>query len=172
MVVSRNRLEKIAMLLSLALAVGAFWFMFGRNLSGVSSYTAGTSLPEADATTAEIKAGMSVEQSFRCGVDALEGLSLVFTKQSEAAGDLKIEVLQGTEILMEGSFAAADIPDQHRTTLWAKETLSGMKGKKLKLRISAAGDTGLALMMKSGTASFRFAGRTLKGTICFALIGE
>ncbi len=149
-------------------------FMFGGNLfrsKGNIRNDDSTLMVEADSTTNEIKSGIVVEEDFICSCDSISAVGIVFSRIAYVQGiSMELALLEGNSVLASEIVDSGSIEEQHRTFIHC--ALSGMKGKKLTVRIAPLneGDTGLVIMMnqKSGT-SFRFGKKTVKGTLCFSV---
>lgn len=150
--------------------------MFGKNLfkQRESIYNAdSTVMAEATGTTNEIKKSVVVEQDFVNTTDSISKLGIVFTRLAYKEGiTVTMELLEGNTVLASTSLDTAAFEDQHRTYIEPSRKLTGMKGKKLTIRIYPVDkeDTGLVIMMnKDVDSSFRFSGKTIKGTLCFSV---
>ena len=171
-----KKLEKIAIAATASFIVVSILLVFGGNIFSGSDdirKTDSTVMPEATGTTNEIKKGNTVEQDFICTSDTISNLGIVFSRLAYSDDiDLTIELLSGKEVLASKTINIGKIEDQHRTFIDPSSKLSGMKNKKLTIRIypSKEEDTGLVIMMdKNAKASFRFGNKTIKGTLCFSV---
>ena len=172
-----KKLEKIVIAVTAVFIVISVLLVFGKNIfkgSDAIRKTDSTLMPEATETTNEIRKKVTVEQDFICTTDSISKLGIVFSRLAYADDvDLVIELLNGKEVLASKTINAGKIEDQHRTFIEPASKLTGMKNKKLTIRIypTKEADTGLVIMMdKNAKASFRFASKTIKGTLCFAVI--
>lgn len=171
-----KKIEKIIIALTAAFVIMSVFLVFGGNVFGGSEdirKTDSSVMPEATGTTNEIKKKTVVEQDFICTSDTISNLGVVFSRLAYIDGiNLTIELLDGKEVLASKTINIGKIEDQHRTFIDPASKLSGMKNKKLTIRIypSTEEDTGLVIMMeKNAKASFRFGSKTIKGTLCFSV---
>ena len=171
-----RKIEKIIIAVTAVFVLAAILLMFGGNIfSGKNSIrkSDSTLMPEASGTTNEIKKTIVVEQDFINTSDTIEKVGIVFSKLAYIEGsDLMIELLEGETVLAGNAIDIGKIEDQHRTYVAPSARLSGMKNRKLTIRIYPAEeeDTGLVIMMnKDADATFRFGSKTIKGTLCFSI---
>lgn len=171
-----KKLEKAVIIAAAVFVVMALLFMFGRNLfnrNGDVRTADSTVMPEATGTTNEIKSGIIVEQDFVCTSDSISKLGIVFTRLAYKEGfDIVLELLEGNDVIASTTVKVAAVEDQHRTYIEPASKLNGMKGKTLTVKIYSAEkvDTGLVIMMnKDADTSFRFGGKSVKGTLCFSI---
>ena len=171
-----KKMEKIVIAVTAVFIVASILLVFGNNIFSGSSdvrKTDSTVMPEATETTNEIKKNITVEQDFICSTDTISNLGIVFSRLTYTDDvDMVIELLDGNNVLASKTINAGAIEDQHRTFLDPSSKLSGMKNKKLTIRIhpEKEADTGLVIMMnKNEKATFRFGNKTIKGTLCFAI---
>lgn len=171
-----KKIEKIIIAVTAVFVLTAILVMFGGNIfsrkEGIRKSDS-TVMPEASGTTNEIKKSVVVEQDFINTSDTIEKVGIVFSKLAYIEGsDLTIELLEGETVLAENTIDIGKIEDQHRTYVTPPARLSGMKNRKLTIRIYPAEeeDTGLVIMMnKDADATFRFGNKTIKGTLCFSV---
>lgn len=175
-VMKNKKLTSIVIAVTAIFVVAAVLFMFGGNIfSGGSSIrkTDSTLMPEATGTTNEIKRTVVVEQSYINTTDTISKIGIVFTKAYYLEDvDLTIELLQGNNVLASTVVDVAEIEEQHRTYVEPVAQLSGMKNKKLTLRIYSTNktDTGIQVMMAdSRGSSFTFGKKEIDGTLCFSV---
>ncbi len=171
-----RKIEKIIIAVTAVFVLAAILLMFGGNIfSGKENVrkTDSTLMPEATGTTNEIKKSIVVEQDFINTTDTVEKVGIVFSRLAYIEGpDLAIELLEGNNVLASNTIDIGKVEDQHRTYVEPSSRLSGMKNKKLTIRIYPLEkeDTGLVIMMnKDADATFRFGNKTIKGTLCFSV---
>ena len=172
----KEKLTKIVIAVTAVFVVGTLLFMFGGNIFSKGESVRGgdmTVMPEATGTTNEIKRSVVVEQDFINSTDTISKVGIVFTRLSYRQDiDLTIELLDGNTVLASTTMDITKVEDQHRTYVEASSQLSGMKGKRLTIRIHPVTkeDTGLVIMMnKDADSSFTFDNKTIKGTLCFTV---
>ena len=171
-----KNLTKIVIAVTAVFVIGAFLFMFGGNLfkgNGGIRKSDSTLMPEATGTTNEIKKSVIVEQDYINTTDTISSVGIVFTRLTYKDGiDIAIELLDGKTVLASNTVDIAKIEDQHRTYIEPVSQLTGMKNKRLTVRIYPVTkeDTGLVIMMNKDTdTSFTFDNKTIKGTLCFSV---
>ncbi len=171
-----KKLEKMIIIVTAVFVVAGFLIMFGGNLlSGLSSRSRKdvTVMPEATGMTDEIRKGIVVEQNFICNTSFIDEIGIVFTKDSVVAGAvIAIELVENNRVIVSETYSVSSIQDQHRTFLKPEKTLTSVNGKEYTLRIYSASDsdTGVRILYSSESDStFRFNGKTTKGTLCFSV---
>ncbi len=171
-----RKLEKIVVIVTSVFVLVSILLVFGKNIFQNSSdirKTDSTIMPEASGTTNEIKGSVVIEQDFINSSDSISRIGIVFNRLTYKEGiDLAMELLDGDSVLASNVYNIASLEEQHRTYIEPASKLSGMRNKKLTIRIYPVTkeDTGLVIMMnKDADASFRFGGKTIKGTLCFSV---
>lgn len=174
-----KKLEKILIILGIAFITGAFLFVFGRNLLnsvGNSSKIRNddtTKMPEADGISNEIRKTTVVSQDFINSTDTISKVGIVFNVAAYSEKVyLQIDLLDGETVLASTTVLASSVPDQHRTYVEPAKTLTGMKNKKLTLKMypTTKDDTGLKIMINTKANSvYTFGTREYNGTLCFSV---
>ncbi|MCR4633425.1 MAG: hypothetical protein K5648_04805 [Erysipelotrichaceae bacterium] len=171
-----KNMEKIIIAVTAVFVIVTLLIVFGGKMfpdhSGIKKGDS-TVMTEATNTTNEIKKGIVVEQDFINSTDSISKVGIVFTRFAYREGiRVAMELLEGEKVLAATTLDTAKFEDQHRTYIEPAARLSGMKNKKLTIRIYPVDkeDTGLMIMMnKDADVSFRFGNKTIKGTLCFSV---
>lgn len=179
--------EKTVIIVAIVFVLAGFLFMFrGSIFSGYlfKGFSFGkndiTKMPEADGTTAEISKNTTITQTFKCNVDSIDNIALVFSRlyylneieKEEDIPFITIELKDGDEILMSDKFRVDCIEDQHRTFISSDKPISGLKDKELTIVVNNESnlDTGLVLMSKKDKkCSYTYNGMDVVGTLCFVV---
>lgn len=165
-----------------ALVVGSLAFMLILSNSNKTENVAeikNREMPTATGITDELVKNIVVEQEFVNTTENINEIAVVFSRiyyldEADANHTLAIELLDGNKVLANTVIKTNDIPDQHRVYLYPDVPISGLVGKKLKLKIydNSKCDTGVALMINSEeNESYNFGNSKKDGTICFSVIG-
>ncbi len=172
-----KKLERAIIAVTAAFVVVVLLIFFGGDLfagknDGIRRSDS-TQMPEATGTTNEIKKGITVEQDFINTTDSISKIGIVFTRVAFREGiTMNMELLEGDALLASVSLDTAVFEDQHRTYIDCGKKLTGMKNKKLTVRIYPVSeeDSGLMIMMnKDAKTTFRFGSKTIQGTLCFSV---
>ena len=174
--VNRKTMIIIGVLVAFILTATLMMFSDKIHIPGSSDTPSGSSeMIEANAVSDEITKGTIVSQTFKCNEDSVKKVALVFTKLYSLENTyITIELLDGNTTLIKQDINVQDIPDQHRVYAQGN-TVSGLKGKELTLKIYPASDsdTGVALMINDGVnSSFNFGSKKMTGSICFSVSGD
>ena len=146
--------------------------IFSNDKNGIRR-TDSTVMAEATGTTNEIKKGIVVEQDFINSTETISKVGIVFTHLANRGGiTMALELLDGDTVVASNTLDAGNFEDQHRTYIEPAQMLTGMKNKKMTIRIYPVSeeDSGLVIMMnKDVDTTFRFGNKTIKGTLCFSV---
>ena len=171
-----KKLEKVIIAITAVFIIVSLLLVFGGNIfKGGSSVrkTDSTVMPTATGTTNEIKKDVVIEQDYINTTDTISKVGIVFNRIAYKEGiDIAVELLNGDTILAGNTYNVASIEEQHRTYIEPTSKLTGMKNKKLTIRIYPVvkEDTGLVVMMdKDADTTFTFDNKTIKGTLCFSV---
>ncbi|MCI8624514.1 MAG: ABC transporter permease [Provencibacterium sp.] len=171
----------VLLLLGYLAGVVLFYFLAGDQLHFRES-RGNIELPAATGGTAELSAGITVEQRFLVKIDRLERLEIQWgTYYRPNAGTVLAELrdLQDGRTVLSGSFDAAAIPEGGLTALTAPSPIEGLYGRVLALRISSPdGKPGSSVSPLMSTAESVAEGELLidgvptGGVLCFRAHGS
>ena len=174
---SKEKLKKIfiAIISIYTALVVSFYFLGGDQIKYKAS-SGNIAMPEATAVTDEIVAGSIVSQDFVNQIENIEQLAIVFTKfYRNASGIISVSLYDGNEALVRNTMKLVDVPEQSRIYLVPEEPITGLKGKKLTLKIytTAKINHGAAVMMSKDVpdSTVNFNGKEIEGTLCFSITG-
>ena len=176
-----RRKERILIIVAVVFVLAAFLFMFKGNI--FKGLTVGKSditiMPTADGATSEISKKTNISQVFKCTVDNIDDVALVFTRlyylddlKEEDLPYITIELKDGDQVLMSKRVRVDCVEDQHRTFIESNNSLTGLKDRDLTIAVTNDSniDTGLALMTKDDKKhSFNYNGMKVSGTLCFVV---
>lgn len=174
-----QRLAAVLLLGYLALVV-LFYFLAGEQLH-LRESRGDLPLPAAENGTVELIAGSVVEQTFTAEIQRLEQIDVQWgTYYRTNAGTVLLELvdLRDGNVLLSGTFDAADITEGGLTTLTAEEPMERLYKVPLLLRITSPdcqpGSAASPLMntqdmLEDGTLTLN--GVPLEGMLCFAARG-
>ena len=155
--------------------VTAFYFIVGEQLWYKESAQSNV-IVDADSITEEINRNTVIEQDFVCMVDRLDSLAIVFTKNyRDGEGILIMDLLDGSYLLARKQVNVKDIPEQHRLYLEPINSIEGLSGKTLTLRIyanSPIGDGAYVMMNSTSDSLIKINDETINGTLCFSISGK
>ena len=159
-----------------AFVIAGFWLMFGTDILFSNTSMRKTdvrTMPEATAISSNIGAAGVVEQAFKCPCDTLSSLAVVFNRNAYVDNaQLVVELSDGYKSLASIVIPSNYVESQHRTFLYPSERLTGLKDKKLLLRIytTTGIDSGMGVMYaQDGSSKFRVGNSIISGSICFAI---
>ena len=174
---SKEKLKKIfiAIISIYTALVVSFYFLGGDQIKYKAS-SGNIAMPEATAVTDEIVAGSIVSQDFVNQIENIEQLAIVFTKfYRNASGIISVSLYNGNEAIVRNTMKLVDVPEQSRIYLVPEEPITGLKGKKLTLKIytTAKINHGVAVMMSKDVpdSTVNFNGKEIEGTLCFSITG-
>ena len=167
----KTTLVLIAAIVFVVLAVG---FMFFRGINFTKNKTTdSTVMPEATGTTERIENGIIVEQTFTNSTDSISEIGVVFYRIKYLEGvNMILELYEGNNLLATSTYPVHMIEGEHRTYIVPNSVLTGMKGKKLTIKIYGEDkrDTGLAIMIsEKEKATYRFGNVNKNGSLCFSV---
>ena len=174
-----NRIKKIYLII-IAIYVAlvtSFYFLAGDQL-WYSESKEKIKMLDADSITDEINKETRVSQKFISTIDRIEQLEFVFTKNyQEGKGKLTIVVLDSNnDVVTRTTRNIKDIPEQHRVYIKFDKPLEEMHEKELTIKFYSSAEigNGVSAMMNSGkkNSTITINDRSIKGTLCFAVVGS
>lgn len=135
---------------------------------------------DANTTTDELTRDIIVEQKFINKTENIKEIAVVFTRmyylqEHDADTKVVVELCDGNKKLCSQQIVANDIPDQHRVYIYPENSISGLVGKELTIKIYMANDcdSGVSIMANNEVNStYKFGSQKMNGSICFSVTGE